>query len=57
MAYRNCERCGASEEYEMLALSGSRLVCQDCDSALGHGWVEEDPENRRHPLDTFSPRP
>lgn len=52
---RCCTRCGVSEAREMLALSGSRLVCQDCDGAIEREWVADDPDNRRHYLDTFSP--
>jgi len=54
-ANRTCECCGVSEEFEMLAYSGSKLTCQECDSRLESDWVAEDPDNRRHSLDTFSP--
>lgn len=53
--YRLCERCGVSEEFEMLAHRDKRLVCQECDSQIEREWVSEDPDNRRHYLDTFSP--
>jgi transcription initiation factor TFIIIB Brf1 subunit/transcription initiation factor TFIIB len=52
---RLCECCGVSEEVEMLALSGAQLVCSACDAVLEREWVAEDPDNRRHYLDTFSP--
>lgn len=52
---RKCECCGVTEEFEMLAYSGKKLVCQECDSRLEHEWVAEDPNHRRHYLDTFSP--
>jgi hypothetical protein len=51
---RKCECCGISEEFEMLALHGQVLCCQECDSRLESDWVAEDPDNRRHYLDTFS---
>lgn len=54
---RRCYRCGVSEEQEMLCVSGLDLVCQTCDSELEREWVDEDSENRRHSLDTFSPYP
>jgi hypothetical protein len=54
---RQCEICAISEADEMLALNGTRLVCNDCDSKLEWEWVREDPENRRHSLDTFRPYP
>lgn len=52
---RCCMVCGVSEEHEMLANRGDALVCQECDSVLESDWVAEDPDNRRHYLDTFSP--
>lgn len=53
---RTCQRCGVSDSFEMLALRGAKLVCQDCDGDLETEWVAEDPGNNRHYLDTFSPR-
>lgn len=53
---RVCFNCGVSEHDEMLALGGfGHLVCQDCDARDESDWVAEDPDNRRHSLDTFSP--
>lgn len=52
---RKCERCGVSEEFEMLAYSGDKLTCQECDCQIEREWVSEDPLNRKHSLDTFSP--
>jgi hypothetical protein len=52
---RKCERCGVSEEQEMLCNRGLQLVCQGCDSELEREWVAEDPDDRKHYLDTFSP--
>lgn len=55
MTYRVCEDCGVGEANEMLALSGTALVCQGCESQRENDWVAEDPDNRKHSLDTFSP--
>lgn len=55
MCERKCVECGISENEEMLAYRGSKLVCQECDSQLEQEWVEEDPGNRKYYLDTFSP--
>lgn len=52
---KTCKRCGVSEEFEMLAYRGDKLVCQECDSQMEHEWVAEDPCNRKHYLDTFNP--
>lgn len=57
MTDRRCNRCGVSEEQEMLCLSGMQLLCQGCESELEREWVDEDPDNRRHSLDMFSPYP
>lgn len=54
-ATRCCKRCGVSDEYEMLAYRGSDLVCQQCDCDMEAEWVSEDPDSRKHYLDTFSP--
>lgn len=53
---RICERCGVSEEVEMLAGSCEGLVCGPCDAEIEAAWVAEDPENNHHYLDTFSPQ-
>ena len=52
---RTCRRCGVSDEYEMLAFRAGTLVCQECDGEMEREWVAEDPNNRRHYLDTFCP--
>lgn len=52
---RRCNRCGVSDEVEMLANRGLQLVCAECDGDLENEWVAEDPDNNRHYLDTFSP--
>jgi len=55
IAPKTCERCGVSDEYEVLAYRGTELVCQECDCQMEREWVAEDPHERRHYLDTFSP--
>lgn len=52
---KTCVRCGVSEEFEMLAYNGTKLVCQQCDCEIESEWVAEAPNSRRHYLDTFSP--
>lgn len=54
-ATRKCECCGVSEDFQMLAYRGQKLVCEECDSQMEIDWVAEDPDYRRHYLDTFSP--
>lgn len=48
---RKCTRCGISEEYEMLAFSAGKLVCQQCDSDIENEWCAE--TGGTHSLDTF----
>ena len=50
-----CERCRAAEsDFVMLAYRGTSLVCQECDAAMEREWVEEDPQNNRHYLDSLN---
>jgi hypothetical protein len=52
--YAKCERCGVSEEHEMLAGHNGMQVCNECDSALNREWADADEDNT-HCLDAFSP--
>ncbi len=52
---RKCEECGVGEEVEMLAYRDGHLICNDCNHVLERCWVNEDPDNNVHYLDTFSP--
>lgn len=58
---RYCADCGVSENEDMICLGGAqpgvaaRLLCGECDGQAERDWVDEDPSNRRHSLDTFSP--
>lgn len=52
MMYRCCERCGVSEESEMLAYHNSSLICYECDSEMENERASED-ELYTHYLDTF----